>query len=119
MFFFVLESRGKGGGKGKKKGFMEKIMPMMVIPFMISTSMIPMMMVTLIGMLLKSALIGKIGIILMLINMLKPKNSDGGVYSHNVNFRRDLAMEHYGYQGGEEYGAYVNRKRRRKRKIQA
>lgn len=92
-------------------------MPMMVIPFMVSTSMIPMMMLSMIGMLMKSALIGKIGIILMIISFLRPRNTGGGVYSHNINLEKDLAMEHYGYRGDEEYGAYVNRKRRRKRNI--
>lgn len=75
-----------------------------------------MMMISMIGMLIKSAFIGKIGIILMMINFLRPRNQGGGVYSHNVNLQKDLAMEHYGYQGGEEYGAYVNRKRRRRKR---
>lgn len=109
--------KGKGKGKGKKQqGFMERILPMMVMPFLVSTSMIPMMLITLLGMLFKSAIIGKIGIILMIINMFRSRNSGGGVYSHNVNMER-LAMEHYGYQGDEEYGAYINRKRRRKRNV--
>lgn len=118
FLIIVSESRGKkGGGKGKEKGFMEKILPMMVIPFMVSTSFIPMMLISLIGMLFKSAIIGKIGIILMLINMFRSRSNGGGVYSHNVHMQKDLAMEHYGYQGDEEYGAYINRKRRRKRRV--
>lgn len=112
--FFIPEPRGKKGGK---KGFMEKMLPMMVMPFMVSTSMIPMMLISLIGMLVKSAIIGKIGLVLMLINMFRSRNNSGGVYSHNVNIQKDLAMEHYGYQGDEEYGAYINRKKRRKRSL--
>nr|CAI5820444.1 unnamed protein product [Callosobruchus analis] len=63
---------------------MERILPMMIMPFMISTGMIPMMLMSLKFMMLKSALIGKIAIILMLINMFRNRSNRGGVFTHNI-----------------------------------
>ncbi|XP_018565920.1 uncharacterized protein LOC108906955 [Anoplophora glabripennis] len=102
----------QGSRKKKKskhqKSFMEKMLPMMIIPFLVSTSMIPMMLIGLKIMILKSAFIGKIGILLMLLNMFRRRTSgEGGIFTHNVN-ANDVAMEHYGYHGDEEYGVYVN-----------
>lgn len=92
---------------------MEKMMPMMAIPFMVSTSMIPMMLISLKILMLKSAFIGKIAVLLILLNMFRRRtNGDGGVFSHNLN-ANDAALEYYGYHGDEEYGAYVNRRKRK------
>lgn len=98
-----------------KKGFMEKMMPMMAIPFMVSTSMIPMMLISLKIMMMKSAFFGKIAMLLMMFNMFRRRiNGEGGVTSHNISVD-DGAKEYYGYHGDEEYGAYVNRRRRRRK----
>ncbi|KAJ8956781.1 hypothetical protein NQ314_006656 [Rhamnusium bicolor] len=105
--------RKKTNKKQKEQGFMQKILPMMVIPFMVSTSMIPMMLISLKFMLLKSALIGKIAILLLIINMFRRRDNGGGVFTHNLNAGNDVAMDHYGYHGDEEYGAYINRRRKR------
>nr|CAH7717150.1 unnamed protein product [Callosobruchus chinensis] len=105
---------------------MERILPMMIMPFMISTGMIPMMLMSLKFMMLKSALIGKIAIILMLINMFRNRSNRGGVLTHNImggvggtksEDKTDWIMqEHYGYQGEAEYGAYVSKRRRRRKR---
>lgn len=95
---------------------MSRILPMMVIPFMVQTAMIPMVLTSLKFMLLKSAIIGKLAILLVALNMLRRSMNSGGVYSHNVNIQREedtkLSHEHYGYKpgwsGSVEYGAYVN-----------
>lgn len=82
---------------------------------MISSSIIPVALTMLKFMLLKSAFIGKMGIILLLINMFLRFNNQGGVYSHNINlspFEKDIAMSHYGYNGNEEYGAYIHKRKR-------
>lgn len=84
----------------------------MVIPFMIQTAMIPMVLTTLKFMLIKSAFIGKLAIILGLLNALRRSQNGGGVYSHNVNVQEDtkkLHQMHYGYYGAPEYGAWINR----------
>ncbi|KAG5875365.1 hypothetical protein JTB14_020663 [Gonioctena quinquepunctata] len=118
---FVEESRKKKKNKGKEeKGLMEKMLPMMVTPFMVSTTMIPMMLVSMFFMLVKSALMGKIGIILMLINMFRNRSNQGGVMTHHINARDEdtkAAMSYYGYQGDEEYGAYISRRRKREGKF--
>lgn len=91
---------------------MSRILPMMVIPFMIQTAMIPMALTALKFMLLKSAIIGKLAILLSLLNALRRSQNNGGVYSHNVNIGEDtkkLHQEHYGYYGAPEYGAWINR----------
>ncbi|CAH1990714.1 unnamed protein product [Acanthoscelides obtectus] len=107
---------------------MERILPMMIMPFMISTGMIPMMLVSLKIMMLKSALIGKIAIILILINMFRNRSNRGGVFNHNImglngdgggqsHDKNDWIMqEHYGYQGEAEYGAYISKRRRRRKR---
>lgn len=69
-------------------------------------------------MLLKSLFVGKIAIVLLALNALWKSDNRGGVYSHNVNYdyghdgheQKDLHKDHYGYNGDEEYGAYVNRR---------
>lgn len=97
----IAESRkGGGGGAGgqssgqkdkKQKGMMNKILPMLIIPFIISTGIIPLMLAVLKFMLIKSALIGKIAVILLLFNMFRARASgEGGVYNHTVN-KRDIS----------------------------
>ncbi|KAK9754424.1 Protein of unknown function (DUF1676) [Popillia japonica] len=102
---------GRSKGQDKGGGFLQKILPFMVIPFMISSSMIPVALTSLKFMLLKSAFIGKMAIILLILNMFLRVNNGGGLYSHNVNIgppEKNIVMSHYGYNGDEEYGAYIN-----------
>lgn len=88
---------------------------MLAIPFLVSSSMIPMMLTSLKVMLLKSMFIGKMAILLLALNALWKINNQGGVYSHNINLDNDHKMVgagHYGYNQGDEYGAYVNKRRK-------
>ncbi|CAH1381456.1 unnamed protein product [Tenebrio molitor] len=104
-------SRNIEGRKKEEKDMMTRILPMMVIPFMVSTAMIPMMLVSLKFMLLKSALIGKLAVLLLILNLFRNRSSgQGGVFTHNLNER--MSMAHYGYNGEEEYGAYINKRKR-------
>lgn len=83
---------------------------------MISSSIIPIALTMLKFMLIKSAFIGKMAIILLIANMFLRFNRGGGVYSHNISLsppEKDVAMLHYGYNGNEEYGAYIHRRKRR------
>jgi len=102
-------------GKKKKDDLMSKILPMLVMPFLISSSMIPAALTSLKFMLLKALAVGKIAILLMVLNALWKNNNQGGVYSHNIEYSggpqyQKEAQGHYGYNGDEEYGAYVNRR---------
>ncbi|KAF5301545.1 hypothetical protein FQR65_LT08850 [Abscondita terminalis] len=120
-----LTSSRKLKGKGKKKkkhkqDLLSRILPMLIIPFLLQTAIIPMILTALKFMLLKSAFIGKIAILLGIINMVMKKMNHGGLYTHNLNLGRNpvdeevLMEEHYGYNGvgGSEYGAYINRRKR-------
>lgn len=105
----ILEGRKEGG---KQKDLMSRILPMLAIPFLISTSLIPLMLTSMKVMLIKSMFVGKMAIILLILNAIWKINNQGGVYSHNISLHaqnKDLMMEHYGYNNGEEYGAYVNK----------
>lgn len=71
-------------------------------------------------MLVQSMILGKLAILMGVFTLirawLKPK---GGLFSHNINTKehhQDLSMQHYGYDGGEEYGAYVNQSKKKKKK---
>lgn len=73
------------------------------MPFLIQSVIVPFFLSTLKFMLLKSLLVGKLALGLILINAFKNHNS--------VKGRNDpeIANVHYGYQEhGMEYGAYVN-----------
>lgn len=124
LIFVVVGALAKGNNKlpkpkpKKQKDLMSRILPMMIIPFMLQTAIIPMMLTMLKFSLLKAAFIGKMAIIVGLINMFRISTNPGGVYTHNVNvdghkgsMHKHLAQTHYGYNGDEEYGAYVNRRR--------
>lgn len=103
--FLFLEARKKQ----EDNGMMSKILPFMIIPFMVSTAIIPLILISLKFMLLKSAAIGKLAIILLILNMFRRRSQgQGGVFSHNLNLREDMSMAHYGYNGNQEYGAYIN-----------
>lgn len=79
---------------------------------MVSFALTPMILMNLKLMLLKSMFVGKMAIVLLAINALwRLDNSNRGeLYSHNINLetKNHIMNDHYGYNGGEEYGAYVN-----------
>lgn len=95
---------------------MSKILPMMIVPYMVQSGIIPMMLISLKHMLLKSMLLGKLAIVLWAINTLWRTDSSGSFTSHNINIddrNNKLIENHYGYTGGEEYGAYINKRRKK------
>ncbi|KAF5277384.1 hypothetical protein FQA39_LY06197 [Lamprigera yunnana] len=115
-----LKEQGRGKKKKHKQDLLSRILPMLIIPFLLQTAIIPIMLTTLKFMLLKSAIIGKIAIILGVINMLSRNFNKGGLYTHEVNLKHNqndeetLLEQHYGYGGvvgGSEYGAYINRRK--------
>lgn len=87
---------------------MEKVMPWSLIPFLISTTIMPFILFNIKMLIIKSAFIAKIAVGVLLLNFLRPRGDQGGVYNHDL-FMKNMAMSHYGYSGGEEYGAYINR----------
>lgn len=108
------------GRERRKKGKKKQKMPfqnMLIIPFLVQSIMIPMMMTMMKMMLVKSAIIGTIGIILGLVNFFSRSSGDK-VHNHNIKLvsppadhhgmPTELMEQHYGYNGGTEYGAWLN-----------
>ncbi|CAK1601128.1 unnamed protein product [Parnassius mnemosyne] len=92
-------------GRGKKqKKLMQKILPMFIIPFLIQSTIVPFFLSILKFMLLKSLMVGKLALALIVLNAFKNSNSFKG--RHDA----EIANVHYGYHGNgmEEYGAYIN-----------
>ncbi|KAK9884986.1 hypothetical protein WA026_009217 [Henosepilachna vigintioctopunctata] len=107
------------GRKKREESLLSRFLPLLVMPFMMSTMMLPMALTQLKFMLLQAIFLGKLAIIFATFNILKNMGDKSGLYSHNVHLRPpvdhvmkhpDLIKEHYGYTGNEEYGAYVNEK---------
>ncbi|XP_050300068.1 uncharacterized protein LOC126738676 [Anthonomus grandis grandis] len=112
-----LESRIKGQNGNQQGSLTQRILPMMIIPFLLSSILIPPMLFSIAILFVKAALTAKIAVILMLINCFRRRTRGGGVFDHYVNdkdSRNDLVKEHYGYQGVEEPGIYVHKKRRKR-----
>lgn len=92
-------------GRGKSKKLLQRILPMFIMPFLLQSAIIPLFLSTLKFMLMKSMMVGKLALLLIIINAFK--NSNG---SHGRNDAQ-MADVVYGYHGNgmmEEYGAYIN-----------
>lgn len=62
-----------------------------------------MILMTMKAMIVKSILVGKLALILVAINALRSRANAADTHD-NTN----LVHEHYGFNGNEEFGAYVN-----------
>ncbi|XP_066157263.1 uncharacterized protein Osi22 [Euwallacea fornicatus] len=91
-------------------GMMQRLLPLLVIPFLISSAIIPGMLISIKILLVKGLFTGVIAGVIMILNIFRGRINGGGVFNH---YTSDLNQEHYGYQGYEEPGAYINRRRRR------
>ncbi|XP_032515184.2 uncharacterized protein LOC116768551 [Danaus plexippus] len=92
-------------GRGNNKKLMQRILPMFILPFVMQSAIVPLFLGLLKFMLFKSLMIGKLALVLIIINAFKNSNSFKG--------RQDEAIAniHYGFHGNgnEEYGSYFNR----------
>lgn len=93
---------------------MNRILPLLIVPFLISSALIPGMLISIKFLLVKGLITGVIAVVIMLLNMFRARVNGGGVFNH---YAPDLAKEHYGYEGFDEPGAYIPKKRRRKRSV--
>lgn len=98
MFRIVIITAGR---KKKKKDMFEKLLPMFITPYLVQSALIPMLLMSLKFMLIKTFFVGKLALVLIALNAFRTRYDD-----HN-NMDK-LMVNHYGYNGGEEYGAYVN-----------
>ncbi|GBP93594.1 hypothetical protein EVAR_98438_1 [Eumeta japonica] len=89
--------------RGKKNNLMQRILPLFIMPFLLQSAIVPMFLSMLKFMLMKSLMVGKIALALIVFNAFKNHNSVRGRDA-------EIADVHYGYHGNgmEEYGAYVN-----------
>ncbi|XP_045495259.1 uncharacterized protein LOC123694008 [Colias croceus] len=101
--FEVDLDRNVETGRGKQKKLLQRILPMFVLPFLVQSTIIPIFLGILKFMLFKSLIIGKLALVLIIINAFKNGNSFKGRDA-------DIASLHYGYNGHrmEEYGSYFN-----------
>ncbi|PZC82678.1 uncharacterized protein LOC110371656 [Helicoverpa armigera] len=90
-------------GRGKKKNIMQRILPMFILPFVLQSAIMPLVMGMLKFMLVKSFLVGKLALTLIMINAFKNHNSFKGRDA-------EMASAHYGYHdnGIEHYTSYLN-----------
>ncbi|XP_022123205.2 uncharacterized protein LOC110998742 [Pieris rapae] len=90
-------------GRGKQKKLLERLLPMMAMPFVIQSMVVPIFLGMIKFMLFKSLIIGKLALVLIIINAFRNSNSVKGRDA-------DLAAINYGFSGHEnEYtGAYIN-----------
>ncbi|XP_045768528.1 uncharacterized protein LOC123869583 [Maniola jurtina] len=105
-FEIDTSTSGENGetGRGKQKKLMKKILPMFILPFVFQSTLVPLFLGVLKFMLFKSLMIGKLALVLIIINAFKNSNSFKG--RHDA----DIANLHYGYHGNgmEEYASYFN-----------
>lgn len=84
---------------------------MLIVPFLISSAIIPIMLATIKVLLVKGFITGAIAVGLMLLNFFRRRAEGGGVFDH---YAPDVVQGHYGYQGVDEPGIYVHNRRKRR-----
>ncbi|GLV44237.1 Osiris 22 [Carabus blaptoides fortunei] len=87
----------------KQKDMFQRLLPMFIIPYLVQSAILPMILMAMKAMLVKSLLIGKLALILVAINAFRSQMN--AAQSHEST---NLVHEHYGFNGNEEFGAYVN-----------
>lgn len=83
---------------------MQRILPLFIMPFIIQSTIVPIFLGVLKFMLFKSFMIGKLALVLIIINSFRNSNS------FKARHDESIANIHYGYHGDgmEEYGSYFN-----------
>ncbi|XP_039751590.1 uncharacterized protein LOC120627641 [Pararge aegeria] len=104
MSFEIDANRNVETGRGKQKKLMRRILPMFILPFVFQSTIVPLFLGLLKFMLFKSLMIGKLALVLIIINAFKNSNTSKGRQD------ADIASSHYGFNGNgmEEYGSYFN-----------
>ncbi|XP_054277077.1 uncharacterized protein LOC128995999 [Macrosteles quadrilineatus] len=111
------ESRGHGIKIKKKKPklkkakkYLKKFLPFLLIPLLIQAKLIPLFLFKLKLIALKAFGVGKLALLLIAINMIYTLLHKGSQDQDQHYSKEVLASEHYGYNGGPEYGAWVNKR---------
>ncbi|XP_046962871.1 uncharacterized protein LOC124532179 [Vanessa cardui] len=104
MSLEINENKNEETGRGKQKKLMQRLLPLFIMPFVLQSTIVPLFLGVLKFMLFKSLMIGKLALVLIIINAFKNSNSFKGRQDE------DIAKIHYGYHGHgmDEYGSYFN-----------
>lgn len=73
---------------------------------MIQAALLPFVLKFLLFVAIKALIAGKLALVLVAFNVLKNSSHK----SDEDEYAERMAVEHYGYGNGEEYGAWVNRR---------
>ncbi|XP_060844451.1 uncharacterized protein LOC132924268 [Rhopalosiphum padi] len=98
-----------GKHKKKKHSFKEKFLPLLLIPFVIQTMLIPFFIMKLKLLALKAMAVGKFAILLIAFNMMRNWSQN----AHSTSIRGStgdslLMAQNYGFNGVPEFGAIFN-----------
>ncbi|KAK9503951.1 hypothetical protein O3M35_010401 [Rhynocoris fuscipes] len=109
----TLDEESRKKKIGGKKG--QNLLPIILIPFLIQAKILPLMLLHMKLVATKALLMGKLAILLLALNVVR-NIILGTDYIDEQYEMETLATKHYGYNGGPEFGAWVNRRKRRVRK---
>ncbi|XP_073972552.1 uncharacterized protein [Rhodnius prolixus] len=109
-FNSTLEAEGRKKKGGGKKG--TNVLPLLLIPFLVQAKIVPLMLMHMKLVAAKALLLGKLAFFLIFLNVVR--NAILGTdYIDEQYEMQTLASQHYGYNGGPEYGAWINRRKRK------
>ncbi|KAJ8915199.1 hypothetical protein NQ315_015422 [Exocentrus adspersus] len=88
------ESRRKPSGTS----LMQRILPALATPFVMQVTILPLVLMAMKFTLLNSMFLGKLGVLLWIIHLIRKREHDGGgLYSHNIN------IDHNSHPGHSYY----------------
>ncbi|CAH1100132.1 unnamed protein product [Psylliodes chrysocephalus] len=94
--------------KKSNTDILSMILPNLAMPFIMQAMFLPLVLVFMKLSVLKSILIGKLGILIWIYNIIhNSSNPPGALYSHSVD------IKHHGNAGDNKYGGYSKRRKRR------
>uniref|UniRef100_A0A2S2RB90 Uncharacterized protein n=1 Tax=Sipha flava TaxID=143950 RepID=A0A2S2RB90_9HEMI len=96
-----------GKHKKKKQTFKDKLLPLLLIPFVIQTMIIPFFIMNLKLLAMKAMAVGKFAILLIAFNMFRSWQQNA--HSTSISGSSGALMaQNYGYTGVPEFGALFN-----------
>lgn len=105
----IKKKKPLGKHKKKKHSFKDKFLPLLLIPFVIQTMLIPFFIMKLKFLALKAMAVGKFAILLIIFNMMRNWSQN----AHSTSIRGStgdslLMAQNYGFNGVPEFGAIFN-----------
>ncbi|KAJ8979940.1 hypothetical protein NQ317_003682 [Molorchus minor] len=98
----AIESRKK-----QQQDVFSRILPMLATPFIMQTTFLPLVLISMKFMLMNSLFIGKLAIVLWIVNLIRQRyTEEGGFYSHNVNIKHNSHPGHHHDMKFQRYSAH-------------